>query len=374
MKVLYCVHDLHDSTVRKRVRMMQHGGAHVTVMGFRRGEHTIDNIHGAPVYDLGQTYNANFAQRVTSVFKAIFFIHRYKAAFQACDAIVARNLEMLAIAVRGASRYASKAKMVYEVLDIHRLLLRHDIIGRTLRRLEGWLSRRANRLWVSSPAFIHSYFDTLSDVKLPVTLIENKVFDPEHKISIDTQKTPSPLPWKIGCFGAIRCRKSLEVLCESAARSDGKIEVIIRGKPSYDQFDDFDKIISKSPGIRFEGPYSNPDDLANIYSEVHFTWAIDMFEEGLNSSWLLPNRLYEGGLFGTVPLVRQGVETAQYCQNLGIGLVLPQIDANTVLNALLDLSQEDYKHLKSAARNIPQERWLVSDRECQEIVESIKTS
>ena len=76
------------------------------------------------------------------------------------------------------------------------------------------------------------------------------------------------------------------VIDEPLNIAPGKVEVIIRGRPSLDQFDDFTKQTTGIPGLSFKGPYKNPDDLQKIYSEVHFTWAIDMFEEGLNSSWL----------------------------------------------------------------------------------------
>ena len=41
--------------------------------------------------------------------------------------------------------------------------------------------------------------------------------------------------------------------------------------------------------------------------DVHFTWAIDFYEAGANSDWLLPNRLYEGGAHGAVPIALAGV-------------------------------------------------------------------
>ena len=109
-------------------------------------------------------------------------------------------------------------------------------------------------------------------------------------------------PWKIGWFGALRCRKSLELLAAFTRQMDGRFEVVLRGRPAYSEFDDFDGLVAAEPYIRFAGPYRNPEDLAAIYGEVHFSWAIDFFEEGLNSSWLLPNRLYEGCRFGAVPI------------------------------------------------------------------------
>ena len=83
---------------------------------------------------------------------------------------------------------------------------------------------------------------------------------------------------------------------------EGRFEIVLRGRPAYSEFTDFDGFVAAEPYLRFDGAYRNPEDLAAIYGEVHFSWAIDFFEEGLNSSWLLPNRLYEGCRYGAVPI------------------------------------------------------------------------
>ena len=70
-------------------------------------------------------------------------------------------------------------------------------------------------------------------------------------------------------------------------------------------------------------PTATREDLAAIYGEVHFTWAIDFFEEGLNSSWLLPNRLYEGCRFGAVPIAMQAApRPARFLAERHLGLLL----------------------------------------------------
>ncbi|MGR5543340.1 hypothetical protein ACPV5V_32785, partial [Vibrio campbellii] len=71
--------------------------------------------------------------------------------------------------------------------------------------------------------------------------------------------------------------------------------------------------------IEFLGPYVFPDDLADIYNNAHFNWTLDFFEQGGNSEWLLPNRIYEGGLFALPPLYRAGNYTAQVLDSLQIG-------------------------------------------------------
>jgi hypothetical protein len=56
--------------------------------------------------------------------------------------------------------------------------------------------------------------------------------------------------------------------------------------------------------VHYLGRYRNPSDLPTIYGDVHFSWAIDYYERGLNSAWLSPCRMYEGSLYGSVPALK----------------------------------------------------------------------
>ena len=371
VNILYLAHDLADASSQKRVRMLKAGGAEVVIAGFHRSETPPSSIFDCPVINLGRTYNANFKQRIFSVIKVLLKIKQLQNALQKSDVIIARNLEMLSIAVRGKRLYKTDGRVVYESLDIHRLLLRKDLIGKTLRTLEEKLCKHVDRLWTSSPAFVHGYFEPLSKIELPITIVENRIFDPENIL----KKIPAVNPadgnmWVIGWFGAIRCHKSLNILCDLVKKRDD-VRVIIRGRPSYDQFDDFDKIVRETDGIDFMGPYNNPEDLAEIYSEVHFTWAIDMFEEGLNSSWLLPNRLYEGGLFSSIPIADKNVYTGRYLEEISLGILVDKVDVDNLCHVFDSMTVDAYNNLKTHADKIDKSQWVCSIEECKGLIKEI---
>jgi succinoglycan biosynthesis protein ExoL len=375
LKILVLAHDLSDDAVRKRVAMLSAGGAAVTVAGFRRTQAPIDRVAGCAAINFGRTYDAAFGQRMWSVSRQVLLLRRHRALFADADVIVARSLEMLAIAVRGQSMRKPAPAIVYESLDIHRLLLRRDIVGAAMRVLEGLLARKASALITSSPAFVSNYFDVRSKVHLPIRLVENKVLttsdDMPEAFSLAARQ-PGP-PWIIGWFGNIRCGKSLEILTDVVRQNAGRVEVIIRGRPAFDQFKDFHKSVAQTPGLRFLGAYKNPDDLVSMYRGVHFTWAIDLFEHGLNSAWLLPNRLYEGGLFGSVPIAAESVETGRFLQRLGIGVILKE-PLGSSLSAFLDgLTPERYRVLEAAAFRVPKATWVCGREDCVALVQYMRS-
>ena len=123
---------------------------------------------------------------------------------------------------------------------------------------------------------------------------------------------------------------------------DGRFEIVLRGRPAYSEFADFDGFVAAEPYMRFDGPYRNPEDLAAIYGEVHFSWAIDFFEEGLNSSWLLPNRLYEGCRYGAVPIAMRATETGRFLADRHLGLLLDDAVAGALAALLGSHDIEEY--------------------------------
>ena len=362
--ILYLVHDVFDPAVARRAAMLRDGGATVMIAGFRR-----ENSAMPDTIDFGLTQNGKFLQRIAAVLKQVILLRRHRQVFAKADVILARNLEMLAIGARGRSLCDNKSVLVYECLDIHRLMLNQGVVGKILRRLEGWLARKASALIVSSPAFVENYFEKQSHVRLPIRLVENKLYTVGNVVR--QARTAGP-PWRIGWFGALRCKESLEVLADLARHSQGKVEVVLRGRPAYDQMPDFEKITTQTPGIKFLGAYKNPDDLVAIYNDVHFTWAIDRFEAGQNSSWLLPNRLYEGGAYASVPIAEKAVETGSFLDRLSIGVMLDHPLKEKLKEFFGALTADKYRSLEMACTSVPLQTWVCDQDECVSLVQFLQ--
>ena len=68
-------------------------------------------------------------------------LKRLKDILGGCQLVLARNLEMLFLASAARRRYAADAALVFECLDIHRLLLR-DSISRSAFARDGKQARQ----------------------------------------------------------------------------------------------------------------------------------------------------------------------------------------------------------------------------------------
>jgi hypothetical protein len=368
LKVAYFVHDLNDAMVAKRVWMLQAAGAEVRLAGFHRGASPPETVGGLKPLALGRTHDARLLGRAGSVLGALA-LAPFRGGFMAgTEVVLARNLEVYAVAALVRALHAPRARLAYECLDIHRLMLGRGLASRALRALEGGLMNRSQALIVSSPAFLSAYFGPFQHLsrreRLAALLVENKAF-PSVTATL-ASIPPSGPPWRIGWFGMIRCRRSLDLLCDLARRRPDLVRVEIRGRPSYTEFDDFDRQTAEAPGVTFGGPYQ-PQDLPDLYGGLHFNWSVDYFQDEGNSRWLLPNRLYEGGRLGVPPIARSDSETGRWLRARGLGVVFEQ--PQTQLESFLDaLTPEAYAALRTRHAAAPASLFVLGPEDCARLM------
>ncbi len=350
--------------------MFRAGGAEVEVAGFRRGDAPPPVLPTATVVELGITHDGRMAHRLAATLGAAARASRWSRALGRPDVIVARNLEMLGVANRLLGLWGGTPRLVYECLDIHRLLLRQDGIGRAMRAVEQRLMRPAELLITSSPAFLRNHFDIHGAPS--AVLVENKVFAPGFA---DRGRNPAlsedVAPVRVGWFGALRCNRSLAALDLLSRHFAGRLQITLAGRPALTEFSDFHGTTAQSPHLAYGGTFHYPTDLPALYSGVHFVWAIDFFEEGLNSQWLLPNRLYEGCLNGAIPIALAGTETAAFIERLGIGVVVPDISHATLVALFEAMTPERIAQLATAVASQDQTLFRCDATECVALVERL---
>lgn len=366
--ISYLVHDTADAAVARRVRMFQAGGAEVRLGGFnRRGPPA--EVAGVTVCDLGQTADAKLARRAITVARHLVRPAAAQSIVCGTDVIIARNLEMLALAARVAAR---GQRIVFECLDIHRLLLADSPTGRVLRSLERRLLQRVDLILTSSPAFEQRYFRERQRLDGPILIEENRLLQIENtrisRVPAAIRPTGGP-PWRIGWFGMLRCRRTLDMLRRLVRDNPGLVEVTIAGVPSHVEFDDFDRDVAGVAGLSFVGRYT-ADELPRLYGSVDFAWAIDYFEEGLNSTWLLPNRLYESLASGAVPLALADVETGRWLRAKSVGLCLkdPQAELAPLLQRL---TPTRFDELRRAVTALPRHLIVANDDDCRVLTAAV---
>lgn len=363
-KLAFFAHDSGESTVIKRARAFQSCG--VDVLGFmfhrERGKK-----RPAPEWtntDLGETVDRNYAARLPKLLGALITTLKQRRELRQCDVIYARNIDMMAIAAVAKWLSGSSAQLVYEVLDVQRVFVGSGMVSAIFRWCERRLLAASDMLVVSSPMFIERYFSPRQNYTGKWYLLENKVA--ASQVARDEQaieRMPAGPPWVIGWFGTLRCRKSLDVLSRIASQYPDLVKVDIRGTPSEEDIpkEVLVAVTSGRPNFRYHGPYQSPRDLREIYGHIHFTWAIDFLDAGSNSDWLLPNRLYEGGLFDAISIARAGTATGDKVTADNLGVTLQEPILETLTAWLLAMNEERYDALLQSARRAPRALFVDED-------------
>lgn len=368
-RIAYLVHNLADAAVARRIAMLRAGGADVVVLGFCRDEVPPTQVAGVRAISLGRTRDAALAQRAARVGANLLRSATLLDGCRGADVIIARNLETLALGHWAQARLGG-VRLVYESLDIHRSLLGQGLKSRAMRGLERWLMQGCALLLTSSPAFLRNYFVPMQSLGLPSLLVENKLLLLDGDPGVPPDGPPPGPPWTIGWFGNLRCRKTLAALVRLADQGEGRIRILIAGKASPAEFPDFEQQVRR-PHIEYSGPY-RADDLPGLYAQCHFAWAIDYFEEGLNSTWLLPNRLYEASSFGAVPIALDSVETGRWLAGYGAGLLLcAGVELEQLEARIAELDGEAYALLRDAVLTIPRGDLVAGRDECRELLRVI---
>jgi succinoglycan biosynthesis protein ExoL len=355
LSVGYLVHDVDDAAVKRRITMLKRANCNVSLYGFKR-----ENLASAPGQDaliLGSTRDAALLQRALAVLKNLVFRSALKASLADSDVLIARNLEMLVL----AHSLKNGRPVIYECLDIHRTLLGSSFASRLIQKIEDRLVRQSSTIITSSPGFIRNYFDKKPNLAVEIALFENKVLSFDAKSERPVLVKPSP-PWTIGWFGMLRCKRTFDTLAQLSTKMPGSIRILIAGKPSLSELPNFHEDLEKHQHMTYVGPYK-PENLPDLYAQCHFAWCIDWFEEGLNSAWLLPNRIYEASAQTVVPIAIADVETGVWLKQRNCGLILENNAANLAVS-LLNMTQETYRALQIGMHKVPESDIFATDDEC----------
>lgn len=332
--VAYFAGDATNPTVRLRISSFLREGLEVTGFTFRRDKFHSDFV---PFWDnvaLGVTKDRRYYSRLTTILKGLRILWRHRARLREMDVLYARLFDSAFLALLMAKILRLKAKLVYEIEDVHDVFFRKTFRARIMRFLERRILANADLVVLPSPGFADGYLVPYQGYEKPYFLLENRIQLDEipSKETLPSERAEawkaSSDRWVIGWFGTLRCRKSMQLLEQIAERLGDKVLIYTRGFPTETGLEAYMEIVDRHPNWVHEGPYLMPDDLEDLYGRVHFVWCLDFYDENGNSELLLACRMYHGGYFGAVPLFTAQSQMAKHLAPHSIGRAVadPYVD------------------------------------------------
>ena len=354
--IAFFAHERGDARVIKRITALQDQGRKVIGLTFHRVRDkqdtppTWENIH------LGTTYNRRYLQRLWAFIKCVGVLWLNRDRLGYCGVIYVVNTDNAILALLGRFFSGRRIPLVLELADIQPAMTGGGLISKILRTIERAVLSRTALLVTTSPGFIREYFHPVQRYQGEIFLLENKVY-PSRRLPPALSDGLTPVsggrPWVIGCFGALRCERSLKIMHALALKLGDHVKIILRGYPAGTIAADFDRLLGDLPNLEFGGSYFYPDELAEMYAGIDFNWAFDMSDPNGNSAWLLPNRIYEGGCFGVPVIGAQDTQTGRWIEERALGWIFPEPLAEHLERFLENLDCQEWEAVKSRCATHP---------------------
>lgn len=364
--------DVAEISQIRRIRALRDLGHAVHSFTMRRGNMNAGFVPDWPNTHLFETRNEALGRRALAVAGSVVKTARHRARLRAADMIVARNLDMLAIAWAARGLSGSRAALVYECLDIHGALTGQGAKGRAMRAAERRLLRDVDMLVVSSPGFVRHYFEPVQGYSGPWALWENKLAAGSALPPRPETRIPGQGPLRLGWVGTIRCAPSLDLLAALARRMGDAVEIHVHGIVHRHALPDFDTTVAGHGNMLYHGEYDYPGDLARLYGGLDAVWAQDLWQRGSNSDWLLPNRIYEASWAGCPSLALAGTETGRRVAEDGLGWTVAEADAAHVESLLSTLTRADLARRGQALLDRPAGDFVQTPADLQDVITRVR--
>lgn len=353
---IYFGPDVAETGTRRRLVQLRQVGTRVVGFTFARHNYHQDFVPDWENVSFGVIPSGRYGRRLGALARALVTVLR-RPGLPRPAIIIARNLDLLAIALAARLLGRLEGPLVYEVLDVRGVLLGTSPVARLLRFVERRLLRQCDALIVSSPGFETRYFRPIQGYRRPIILVENRLnpaalaasrqAEGDWRAAGRTKPGRDPDRLVLGWVGAFRCARSAALLATIARRLP-QVCILLAGVPTYCDGDSFRRTFEGLPNVVFHGEFPYPGGLYEVYAQIDLNWGFDLSKKGDSGRWLLPNRLYEGGFFGVPMLTESDSETATYVERLGIGWAVPP-EEEAIVDLITRRLPAEYTAVKSAA-------------------------
>jgi len=323
MHVVVFTYDYQDARFHKRLRMLRDFGCSVSWLAYSRNNNVPVPpwvLSDFPHEVLGITFSRRYGHRFLSMLKTIWRLSRKSAFLRTADLVYCIAPENLVTAEILRQLGCGSFRVVYELADVMPAMAGNGIVGICGRLAERWALANVSLVTVSSPAYLTHYLQAVHNYRGKSFLLENKILSSDIvRPCLQVQQGGGDGLLRVGLFGHLRCRRSLELIGGLARELAGVCKFTLRGTIDSTLTGVFRRVMDASPNVEFGGPYRYPIDLPDIYGRVDLCWGFDFCDTSHNSKWCLANRTYEAGFCGVPVLIQAGTANGELVERLGIG-------------------------------------------------------
>ena len=346
-KIVFIINSAQNQRCIKRVNEFVEQGYRVSAYAFSR-EVEMRNTPNFELNLIGHYKNdVPYYKRVLMIMRAVRrILNQYKKQ----DVVY----YLFGLDIAMAFLLQSKRPYIFEESDLAHTYIHSKAVRNTFEWIDKYIIRHSLLTVFTSEGFAQYHF---GDSKLENTFIIPNRLTPEiTKLPWVEKRSSGKSALNIGFVGGLRF--------ESIARF---AYFFVKNFPMY-QFHFFGSIdltqkqrfapLETYSNCHFHGAFKNPDDLAEIYSQIDLVLSTYDVKYD-NVKYAEPNKLYEAVYFETPIIVSKGTFLADKTLKLGIGYEVDPLNENEVVEFVNGLTPESLENCRQQARALGKE-WALN--------------
>jgi len=321
MKIVFLVNSLQNQRCIKRIKEFIAQGCDVEVYAYSRLKDSYSNF-SFEVKVLGTLRNdISYAKRFPILIKDIRSVVKRNKGQNVVYYLFGLDLAM---AFRIVNR---KDKYVFEESDLVHTYMGNAMLRGLLEKIDKRIIQHSAKTVFTSEGFEEYHFG--EEKPENTVVIANKLNQDILKMEIKEKMSYDKI--RVGFVGKPRFKSVVafaKVLCERHKN----FEFHVYGGPILEEKEGFEAL-SKFDTYFYHGPFKNPDELPEIYSQLDLvlsTYDIE-FE---NVRYAEPNKLYEAIFFRIPIIVSENTFLGDKVRRLGIGYCVNPLDEKSVSDLL----------------------------------------
>lgn len=353
--VVFVFNSAHSPLPYKRVREFIANGYDVEVYAFDRGVPTKNKPDDFKINLVGLSPETmSYARRIPILLKGL---KEVKKRIGKRDVL----LYFLGLDVAFLSKFFFRRPYIYEEADLVHTYFKNSIIRAIFEKIDKYVISKSLISNFTSEGFLEYHFGK----QIP----ENAYVIP-NKLSPDILECPLKEGHNIDL-------NHLQIGFVGGFRFDSVYAFTYTFLSKYPQYDfhlfgvlddtERNKELLKFKNFHNHGPFKNPQDLPDIYSQLDLVLCTyDVQYE--NVRYAEPNKIYEAIYFETPIIVSKGTFLSQEVEKLGIGYSIDPLNDSEVTEFVESISAESINERKKNARTIGKEYAINKNENIFEII------
>lgn len=310
-KIIFLTSALEQPRIVKRITDSSFTYEQVEVYTFVRSIYNVknssrlDSLDNVKCFKIGRFEDGKYLKRILLYFRMLLILYK-KYGFRQ------KKLHVFGFDLRVLSFFIIAGKVTYEISDIMWLYMKNPV-KLIISKIDFLLTRLSEKVIFTSEGYYLSYYSFLDKKKIKV--IENKfktygIVNPVEVILKDKVR--------IAYIGAFRYEKIIKILLKVCSKYPGNVILNFYGNGPKEIVSEINTASKVCPTIRFNGPFKNPEDLEDIYSQNNINFvAYDNNSD--NEKVAMPNKFYESGYFNIPIVCSKDTYVGQRVLSLGMG-------------------------------------------------------